>query len=142
MRTEVDNRWSLKRESDTSLSSPWNHWVYRQDRDSWTIRDRWRAAASFSIVSVSFSSSCVKFDFCIHPISEVLSPMDRRHDSGGMALSIMSTQIQTMLPRNSSRLMWDWLRRCTGMSHLQAHPNSDGPPSPCSQASERYTWVG
>ena len=137
MRTEVDKRWSLERESDTSLSSPRNYWVYRQEKDSWTIRDRWRAAASFAIVSVLFSSSCVKFDFCIHPIAEVLSPMDRRHDSGGMDLSMMSTQIQTMLPRNLSRLMWDRLRRCTGMSHLQARPNADIPPSPCLQASER-----
>ena len=74
--------------------------MYRQDKDSWTIRARWRAAESFAIVSVSFSSSFVKFDFRIHPITEVLSPMDRRHNSGGMALLMMSTQIQTMLPRN------------------------------------------
>ena len=71
------------------LSSPQNHWVYKQDKDSWTIRARWWAAASFAIVSVSFSSSFVKFNFRIHPIAEVLSPMDRRHDSGGMALSMM-----------------------------------------------------
>ena len=60
--------------------------MYRQEKDSWTIWARWRAAASFAIVLVSFLLSSVKFDFRIHPIAEVLLPMDRRHDSGGMAL--------------------------------------------------------
>ena len=68
-----------------SLSSPRNHWVYSQDKDSWTIQARSRAAASFAIVSVSISLSFVKLDFRIHPIVEVLSPMDRRHESGKMA---------------------------------------------------------
>ena len=63
--------------------------------------------ARFAIVSVSFLLSFLKFDFCIHPIAEVLLPLDRRHDSGEMALLMMSTQIQTMLPRKSIRLMWD-----------------------------------
>ena len=111
--------------------------MYNQDKYSWTIRDRWWATASFAIISVSFSLSFVKFDFHIHPIAEVLLPMDRMHDSGGMALLMMSTQIQKVLPRNLSRLMWDRLRRFTGMSHLQARPNADSPPSPYSQASER-----
>ena len=79
--------------------------MYNQDKDSWTIRARWWAAASFDIVSVLFLLSFVKFDFRIHTIAEVLSPMDKRHDSGGMALSMMSTQKHNMLPSNLSRLM-------------------------------------
>ena len=111
--------------------------MYKQDKDSWMIWARWWAAASFAIVSVLFSSSFVKFDFRIHPIAEVLPPMDRSQDSGRMALSMMSNQIQTILSRNSSRLMWDRLQRCTGMSHIQARSNADSPPSLCSQALER-----
>ena len=97
---------SRDRQSATKLSSPGNHWEYRQDFTRWTIWARWRAARSLAVVSVSSSSLSMKFDFLSQPVDVVLSPIARRHDSGSIVPSIESSQMQIIEPINSKRFMW------------------------------------
>ena len=133
---------SRDRQLETKLSSPGNHWEYKQDWTCWTIWARWRAAKSLAVVSVSSSSFSIKLDFLSQPVDVVLSPIARRHDSGSMVPSIESSQIQIIEPINSKRFMWARPKRCVGIIHRHALPLYENPPNPCSHVSERYTWVG
>ena len=65
----------------------------------------YRAAISFAVVSVYDSLVSLKLNVRSQLVAVVVSPMERRHDSGGMSPSMESSQMQTMLARNSRRLM-------------------------------------
>ena len=113
---------SRERESETSFSSPTNHYGYRH-AFVWRMRlARWRAVMSFTVVSTSFSSSSLKFDLRSQPAAVVLSPIDRRHDSGGTRPLRISSQMHIMLARNSSRFMCALDRSRSGIIHRQAKP--------------------
>ena len=97
---------------------------------------RWRAATSFTVVSTSFSSSSLKFDLRSQPAAVVLSPMDRRQDSGSTWPSRISSQMHMMLARNSRRFICALDKSRSGIIHRQAKPWAVYPPGPCSHESE------
>ena len=134
---EGDKCRSRDKQSDTILSSPGNHWLYSMALTCCMRRVRCRAASSLHVVSVSSSDCSLKFDFRSQPTAVVLSPMASKHENGGIRRATMSSQIHTMLERNSRNFMCARARRCDGISHRHAIPLALYPPRPCLQESER-----
>jgi hypothetical protein len=136
----VSDKWkSRERQSATMFSSPANHWLYRQLLDSITSLAKCLAVVIFTM---SLESS-LKFDFLSHPVADELSVWLSIQDSGFILLLVMSIHIVITLAINSSEFRDVRSRQLIGNSNLQAEPVAKlYPPTPNSEASERYICVG
>jgi hypothetical protein len=137
-------RW-VSRESTplVPLSFPAIHCEKRITRASRSRKARCQAASNCRGWFVPW-----KFDFFSHPIAVAGAvPGARRHEPGGTRLASISTQTLMIPPRKSKRFSEILSRQPTqqsvSISRLHALPlMAQNPSIPCSEASNRKTWVG
>ena len=66
---------------------------------------------SFAVISASFSSFSLTFDFRSQPMAAVISPIDSKQDSRGTLSLRIPNQIHIISARNLRGLMCDLERR-------------------------------
>ena len=124
------------------LADPGNHCEYSRCS---LLMSRY-ASCLWSLVLARVSCGCSLgaslHALWIHPISVVLSPMDRRHSSSSSVYSTISIHIYNSSAQKSNRLICASPQYSLDIFHLHSLPFDMKPPIPILQASVRQMRVG